>query len=242
MSVQQQLPSGGASDGAANGSPRVTKYNETFVMPTTGGEETAALEGCYFTAISGLTPGVPGTGIIGHAAPTSFDETKPYLIVYNAGPYVFVPKMLQLYTTVASVGGARMQFTITTDVGTLNPSGTSVAASIQSTSTEGGGPSASGISILQGAPVVAAATSARKIIGNFAFRGTIDIIEDFYQFVWGAPDGVSGSTSRVATVADVSRSVPPMAIGPGKCMKIHEWRASQSTGPTFEMCFGFKLR
>lgn len=240
MSVQQLLPSGGAADGSSNGSPRVGRFQESFVLPSTASEENSALEGSYFTAISGLTPGVPGTGIVGHAAPTTFDETKPYLIVYNGGPLTLVPKFLQLYCTVVGTGGTRVQFTVTRDVGTLAPVG-GTAASIQGTNSEGG-PSASGVSIIQGAPVVSAATSARVIIGNFAFRGTIEVVEDLYQLVWGAPDGVGGSSSRVATVAEVSRVVPPMAIGPGKCMKIHQWRASQSVGTTFEMVFGFKLR
>lgn len=240
MSVQQLLPSGGATDNTANGSPRVDKYQEAWVQPTTASEEGAALEGSYFTAISGLTPGVPGTGIIGHAAAQTFDETKPYLLVYNGGPYTLIPKVLQLYCTVVGTTGTRVQLTVTRDVGTLSPTG-GTAASIQNTNSEGG-PSASGISITQGAVVAAAATSSRVIIGNFAFRGTIEVVEDFYQLVWGAPDGVGGSASRAATVADFSRVVPPMAIGPGKCMKIHQWRAAQTVGITFEMVFGFKLR
>lgn len=240
MSVATLLPAGGASDSTANGSPRVTKWNEPWMQPTTGGEEGAAVEGSYFTAVSGLTPGVPGTGVVGHAAATTFDETKPYLLVYNAGPYTLIPKLLQLYCTVVGTGGTRVQLTVTRDVGNLFSSG-GTAASVQSTNSEGG-PSASGVSITQGAVVALAATSARVIIGNFQLRGTIEVVEDFYQLVWGAPDGVSGSSSRVATVAEVSRNVPPMAIGPGKCMKIHQWRASQSVGTTFEMVFGFKLR
>ncbi len=240
MSVQQQLPSGGASDGTPNASPRVTRYNEAFVMPTTGGEETSALEGTYFTAMSGLSPGVPGTGIVGHAAAQTFDETKPYLLVYNGTSLTLIPKLLQLYCTVVGTTGTRVQFTVTRDVGAMYTSG-GTAASIQSTNTEGG-PSASGVSITQGAVVSSAASAARAIIGNFAFRGTIEVAEDFYQLVWAAPDGVSGSSSRVATVAECSRTVPPMAIGPGKNMKIIQWRAAQTVGLTLEMVFGFKLR
>lgn len=241
MSVQLGLPSGGTADGAANSAIRTDQYAGQWSTPNTAKEINQAAEGSYYTAISGVTPGVPGTGIIGHAAPTTFDETKPYLLVYNGNTSLSLyPQLLQLYATVASVGGARVQFTITRDVGNLLSSG-GTTASIGNTSSESAG-AATGVVITQGAVVAAAATGARVIVGNFAFRGTIDIIEDFYQFVWGAPDGTCGSTSRVATVADFSRALPPMRIGPGKCMKIHQWRASQSTGPTFEMVFGFTLR
>ncbi len=135
--------------------------------------------------------------------------------------------------------GTRVQFTITRDIGNLYTSGGTVA-SIQGTSSTAA--SASGVIVTQGAVVSPAATGARAIIGNFAFRGTVEVVEDLYQIVWGAPDGVSGSTSRVATVSEVSRVVPPMAILPGECLKIHQWRAAQTVGITFEMVFGFKLR
>lgn len=240
MPVQVNLPSGGLTDGTANGAPRYDQYNAPWMTPLTSKETNLAAEGSYYTAISGVSPGVPGTGIIGHAAPTTFDETKPYLFIYNGSTLSLYPQFLQLYETVAGVGGARLQLTVARDVGNLYSSG-GTAASIQNTSSEGSN-NATGITCYQGAVVTAAATSARAIIGNFAFRGTIDIIEDFYQLVWGSPDGVSSSSSRVATVAEVSRMCPPMRIGPGKCLKVHEWRASQSTGPTWEMVFGFVLR
>lgn len=240
MSVQVSLPSGGVSDGSANSSPRQDQYYAQWVTPLTGKETNLAAEGSFYTAISGVSPGVPGTGIIGHAAPTTFDETKPYLFAYNGTNLSMYPQFLQLYETVASAGGARLQLTVTRDVGNLYSSG-GTAASVQNTSSEAAS-LASLVTVYQGAVVTTAASAARAIIGNFAFRGTIDIIEDFYQLVWGSPDGVSSSSSRVATVAEVSRMCPPMRIGPGKCLKIHEWRASQSTGPTWEMVFGFLLR
>ena len=57
--------------------------------------------------------------------------------------------------------------------------------------------------------------------------------------VWGAPNAMSGSTSRVATVAEASRVLAPIAIAPGDSLCITQWAGSQSTGPTFEAIFGW---
>ena len=53
---------------------RTSIYQEPHLVLVAGqGREMLADEGSYFTAI---TP-TSGTGIIGHAAPTTFDEAKP---------------------------------------------------------------------------------------------------------------------------------------------------------------------
>lgn len=236
MSVQTLLPSGPATDGTPNGSARQDGYLGQSVTPITGKDLGPAFEGSYYVAVSPT----PGTGIIGHAAPTTFDETKPYLLVYNGSTSLrLYPQFLRLHDTVVSVGDSRVQFTVTRDVGNLYASG-GTAATISNTNSEATN-AASGIVITQGAVVAAAATGARALLGNYCLRGTIDVVEDTYTLVFGGTDGfVAGS--RAATVMDLAQSLPPVSIGPGKCLKIHQWAGSQSTGPTFEMVFGFVLR
>ncbi len=237
MAVQNALPASVTSDGAnpASGN-RLDSYAEPYTALVTSKEFFSCVEGSHFVAV---TP-TPGTGIIGHAAPTTFDEAKPYIVVYNGHPSkTLYPQFLHLHETVASAGGARVQFTITTDVGNRRSSaGTALTVASTNTSVTNDATTAAYI----GAVIGTAATSARRIIANVVFRGTIDIIEDDYQIVWGAPDGVGNSSSRVATVAEVSRVVPPMGIGPGASMCLTQWATAQSTGPTFEAYFSYILR
>ncbi len=237
MAVQNTLPAAITADGAnPSGGNRLDSYSEPFTALVTGKEFFTATEGSHFVAI---TP-TPGTGIIGHAAPTTFDEAKPYIVVYNGHPTKSLyPQFLHLHETVASVGGARVQFTITTDAGNRRSSaGTAMTVASCNTAVTN---DATTIAYI-GAVVGTAATSARRIIANVVFRGTIDIVEDDYQIVWGAGDGVGGSASRVATVAEASRVVPPLAIGPSSSLCITQWAGSQSTGPTFEAYFAYVLR
>lgn len=234
--AQLQLPSGPTTDGQAINTPRGGSYGETWTLPLSSKDWGAAAEGSYFVAVSPTA----GTGIIGHAAPTTFDETKAYLLVYNGTSRNLYPQFLRLHSTVVSTAATRVQFTFTRDTGNLLSSG-GTAATIASTNSEFATPASSSVIITQGAVVCSAATSARALLGNFCLRGTIDVVEDTYNFVWGAPDG-QVSASRAATVMDIAQPVPPTVIGPGKCLKVHQWAGSQSTGPTFEMVFGFVLR
>lgn len=237
MPVQNALPAAITSEGAANAAPtRLNSYQELFTALVTAKDFFTATEGSHYVA---STP-TPGTGIVGHAAPTTFDETKPYLILYNGHPSkVLYPQMLHLHETVASGSTVRVQMTVCTDAGVRRTSaGTALTVNNCNTAITGETTTQGWI----GAVVASAQTSARRIMANVVFRGTIDIVEDDYQIVWGAPDGVGNSSSRVATVAEVSRVLPPMAIGPGYSLLLHQWSASQATGPTHEAIFSYVLR
>lgn len=237
MAIQNTLPSATQAEGALGTIvSRADSYGQLITSPISAKEYFSVSEGSHFVAV---TP-TPGTGIIGHAAPTTFDEAKPYLVIFNGhASKTLYPQFLHLHETVASAGGARVQFTITTDTGNRRSSaGTALTVASTNTSVTNDATTVAYI----GAVIGTAATSARRIIANVVFRGTIDIIEDDYQIVWGAPDGVGNSSSRVATVAEVSRVVPPMGIGPNSSMCITQWAAAQSTGPTFEAYFSYLLR
>ena len=100
MAIQNQLPAAILPDGAnPAGGNRLDSYSEPYTALVTGKEFFTATEGSHFVAI---TP-TPGTGIIGHAAPTTFDEAKPYIVVYNGHPTKSLyPQFLHLHETVAS--------------------------------------------------------------------------------------------------------------------------------------------
>lgn len=225
-------PNGSYNNSQGGGPGRASAYGDAYALQISSKEWVAADEGGYFVA---RTP-TPGTGIIGHAAPTTFDEAKPYLVLYNAGQKRIYPQYLRLHSTVASVGGARAQFTVCVDTGNRYSSAgtalTIVNPNMDSVMT-------SGASGFVGAVVGTAASGSRRIVDHIVFRGTIDIIEDVYEMVFAASDGSGMGGSRAATVQDMARLAPPVVIGPGQSFLIHQWAASQSTGPTFQVSLGY---
>jgi hypothetical protein len=236
MSVAANLPSSSA-DGSATATPtRTGSYGEAYALSLTNKELFSADEGSYFTAI---TP-TPGTGIIGHAAPTTFDEAKPFIVIYNGSLKRLYPQFLRLHETVASIGGARSQFTITTDDGNRRSSA-GTALTINQANL-GSSQSASGVLGYIGAVIGTAATGARLIHDHIVFRGTIDIVEDALEIVWGGAGGGNSTASRVATVMDASRTTGPLVVMPGDSLCITQWAAAQSTGPTYQAELGFILR
>lgn len=228
------LPSQDNAQDSAQG--RNGRYGERYVLPVSNNQMFAGDEGSYFMAI---TP-TPGTGIIGHAAPTTFDETKPYLLVYNGSASRLYPQFLRLHETVASVGGARLQLTVVVDTGNrYSSAGTALTINnVNMDSVQSG----ASVAAYAGAVVATAASASRRVLDHVVYRGTIDIIEDVYNLAFGAPDGMASGSSRVATVQDTARVTAPVVVGPGQSLLIHQWAASQSTGPTFQVGLGFILR
>lgn len=235
MAIQQNLPTRNNDSNTAAAPSRADAYLGAMVTPLNGGNLGAAIEGSYFV---GITP-TSGTGIIGHAAPTTFDETKPYLLLYNSSTTKYIyPQYITFNETVASVGGTVMRFVPVVDTGNryssagtaLTVNNTNGASSVATVAT----------SAFVGAVVASAATGARRNYGDVVFRGTtIDIIGDNYTIVFGAPTTNGGATSKVATLVDSSRVAPPIAVGPGQSFLLHQWAASQSTGPTFQVQMGW---
>lgn len=233
MAIATAYP-GRSGDGA--GTPgRSGSDGSAYVLPISNKEMFAADEGTYFTAI---TP-TPGTGIIGHAAPTTFDEAKPFIVLYNSGTLRIYPQFLRLHSTVVSTAGTLTQFTITSDVGNGRSSaGTAMTISPSRIGTA----VASGAVAYIGAVVGPAVTGARVIHDHIVFRGTIDVVHDVYEIVFGGLGGGTSTASRVATVMDASRTTAPVVIEPGNSLRIVQWSASQSTGPTLQACLGFIAR
>lgn len=212
------------------------RYAERYVAPIVNNNMFAGDEGSYFQAISAT----PGTGVIGHAAPTTFDETKPYLLLYNGGTTRVYPQFLRFYETVVSTAAVRVQFTVVTDTGNRYSSA-GTALTINNVNQDSA-LAATGILAYQGAVVATAASASRRILDHIVFRGTIDVVEDCYTIAFGAPDGMANGSSRAATVQDAGRVTGPICIGPNQSLLIHQWSASQSTGPTLQVTLGFIAR
>lgn len=236
MSVASALPAATADGAAVTAPTRTGTYGEAYVLPVSSKE--SAVEGSWFVAVTGT----PRTGIIGHAAPTTFDETKAYLLVYNGGTKNVIMHSIAMLDTVVSVGDTQTGFTMTGDVGNLFSSG-GTAMTVNNTNL-GSTNKATGVVITCGAVVCSAATSARAILGDYVFRGAnVDVVWDQFEFVFGGVSNTPPTTPTPTTLAaHFTRNVAPLVIPPGFCFKLHQWAGSQSTGPTFQTIVSFQYR
>ena len=198
------------------------------VASLTGRDTNLADLGASFVAI---TP-TPGTGIIGHAAPTTFDETKPYLALYNAGTSTIHPAYLRFHITVVGAANTRVQYTLALDSGSNRRSSGGTALTINNTNMAS--QVLSGASIYVGAVVAAAASTNRRVLGTVVMRGVIEVVEDTYTLNFGGPTlGLHASLATAGTaVAHVAHGVAPVTIGPGQNLLVHQWSASQRHGST----------
>lgn len=238
MAVSRDISSpGGSYNNSQGGGPgRASAYGDAYGMLVSGKEWVLADEGSYFVA---RTP-TPGTGIIGHAAPTTFDETKPYVLLYNGHTQKRIyPQFLRLHETVVSTAATRVQFTIAVDSGNRYSSAGTALTIVNPNMDSSNGSAASGYC---GAVIATAASAARRVVDHIVFRGSIDVVEDVYEIVFGSSDGSGMGGSRAATVQDMARLAPPVVIGPGQSLLIHQWAASQSAGPTFQVSLGYVER
>lgn len=234
--IAQALSTRRADNATSGAADRAGAYGEQYVIPVTNKEFAFADEGSYFL---GITP-TPGTGIIGHAAPTTFDETKPYLTIYNSSALKRIYlQFIRFNVTAVSVAAVRVQYTLALDDGIRR---SSAGTQLTVNNVNGDSDAAFDGNAFVGAVVAAAATPARRILGHHVIRGTIDVVEDLYTLSFGAPDGTGPGSSRVATVQEVSRVCVPVIIGPGQTFLLHQWSASQTTGPTMEVQVGMVQR
>lgn len=208
-------------------------------QPISSKDWRSAFEGQRFIAI---TP-TAGTGIIGHAAPTTFDEAKPIFVLFNGNAAKscvnIYPQQLRLVCSVISTGGTGSKFTFTSDVGN-RISTPATALVIANTNTGATVPSQAVISF--GAVVGTAATTQRRLLGNYTPRGAVvENVWDEYTFTWGATDGApsTGINSAASTAYASNFKLPPVAVAPQTSLCIVQWKASQSVGPTFEVQFDY---
>ena len=241
MSYARALPTANA-DGTTIATPsRTGRYSEAYTLPVTGKELFFADEGSQFVAVNPTM----GTGIVGHAAATTFDEAKALLVIYNgntaaSGIRVY-PQSILLDVTVVGVGHTRDQFSFTLDTGNrVSSAGTALTkANLNMDSGV-----TSGAIVTFGAVVTTAATTSRRLLGNYVVRGAnIEVVWDQFEFIFGAPGGSTGGLLTPTTVAThFTRCLPPVVIGPGQSLCVHQWAASQSTGITFEPVINYVER
>lgn len=222
-------------DSTAQTPSRTGSYGEGYSSPITGKELFTADEGSYFMA---LTP-TPGTGIIGTVNIAAITDISPTAVFYNGSTTKRIyPQFLNLHETVVSTSGARVQFTFYLD--NINR-WTSGGTALTNGSTKSGAADTSGLAAHVGA-VVSPAQNAKVLIDHVVFRGTIDVVEDQYEFVFGSQGGGMVTGPQATTVQHFSATLPPVCILPGHSLVMHQWAASQANAPTYEYRFGYIAR
>ena len=207
----------------------------TIVSPLAGARDTAVADsGGMYVAI---TP-TPGTGIVGGAAVTTFDQTKPHLFLYNSGNLNIYPLYIRAHTTVVGIGNAIANWTFTLDSGNLFTSG-GTALTINNTNMSSANKSAAIVTV--GATTVAAATAGARIVGHQLVRAAIEVVHDCLQFNFGGAEQCDPASliGNSTTVSHTTVNFAPVVIGPGQCFKATRWAASQSTGVTLELEFAY---
>lgn len=183
---------------------------------------------------------IPGTAVAGHAAATTFDQTKALLYFINAGTSTIYPANLRLRLTNAGTAGTTIRFTTVLDKGTdrFTSGGTPFTATNNNMAFTNN----SGIAALRfGAVVLGANTGSSRTVTDALLRPVIGVVQDTYSLVWGsATPGVIASVPTTGTnVADVVVGLPPVAVGPNCMFAIHQWSPSQSGAYQFEFEFDY---
>ena len=216
-------------------SPRGSGYGEPYVIPF--GRKVASDEGLYFVARNAT----PGTGVAGHAAPTSHDTEKAFILLKNgaaSGGRLVYLDYLKLYVTAAGTAGSLNYATHTIDRDRTFSSGggdlTIVNVNLQSTIN-------SVLSIAKiGAVVPAQANSAAaRIVAHQVVRQVIPVIGDVILFNFGGEPVTTGMIT--AGTAELERVIhcPPLIFGPGESYHLVLWRASQSAAASYECEIGY---
>lgn len=214
--------------------PRWSGYSEPYVVPFT--KRVAADEGGYFV----LRNVTPGTGVAGHAAPTTHDTAKPFIFLKNgaeAGGLRVYLDYIKLIVTAAGTAGTLNYATHTIDNGRTYSSGggdlTSVNVNQQSTQS----------SVLKTAKVGAVVpgesnSAAARIVAHQRARTVIPVVGDELLFVFGGEP--KGSGMILAATAQLQRVIhcPPIVFGPSDSYHLVLWRASQSAAASYEVEIG----
>lgn len=213
-------------------------YYQTVESLAGSRELASGREGVTYLAINPT----PGTGLAGHAAPTTFDETKAIFQIYNGSTNSYVyPHYLRLTITAASVGNTIQRFTQTVDTGNRFSSGgsTLTAANTNMASSNVTGAVAKG-----GAVVCTAASGSRRILSTMTYRTVLGVVGDVYAFSWGHEQGCDPASliTTGSAISNVSFSYNPVVIGPGQSFMVYQWAAGQSGAPSFEFDFGYSER
>lgn len=217
-------------------SQRRSGYGEAYVKVVD--RAVYADEGSYFIA----TNPTLGTGVVGHAAPTTQDETKPILLFRNGaetgGKRAYLD-FLKLRVTAAGTAGTLNYATMSLDnINRYTSGGSDCLGTIESVNMDSGVKTVAS-QLYLGAITAPAAGPERRRIFHDAVRTVIPVVGDHIVFTFGAgerpPAGVLDGTTQLERVLHV----PPIILGPSDSLLLILWRASQSAAASYELQMGW---
>lgn len=240
--VSEELPDKMPRMGAI--AMRGNGYGDQFVVPLS--RQQLAQEGPYFI----LKNATPGTDVVGHAAATTFDQTKPYILMYNGaapatGKSAYLD-YLKLKTTEVGTNSTDQYFNVDIESGDTYASAgtdystkTGVLGAAGYTNINPLVNSSSVFSIIRcGAPVADTAGATARVLAAEKLRSSIAVADDRWLFKFGGlSDGPPTSHNYListATIVDGVFQCAPIMVPPGWTVCIYLWAAACSVAPGFE--------
>jgi hypothetical protein len=201
-------------------------------FPLTNKSALMAIEGSQFMARNPT----PGTGIVGHAAPTTLDDTKPLLLIKNnAAPNSGINLVLdyiRLRLTTAGTASTNVRFDIKVDNINRYTSGGSqlVPQNVNMPSQ-----AQSNALVYYGAITAPAVGGNVRVLDGIEFRPVIGVVGDTYTLNFGGPSHPpTALITSGGAICWATANLHPVVLGPGASLLLHQWSASQSGAITFE--------
>lgn len=198
---------------------------------------TYGADGRYYVA----TNPTPGTGIASLTAPTTYDDTKPFLLINNAhASRTLTLDYIKLVCTAPGTAGTALNYVHKID-GVNASRYTSGGSTLSPKNVNQGSSEASSAVIYCGAIVAIATSSAARKLGSGVIRPVIPVIGDTYLFTFNAFFGAGLGGQAVAGTAIANVIIPsgPILIAPTGWYALHLWLPSQSAASSYEAEVGF---
>lgn len=238
--VQQSLPERVADGNRDENSRRRGVYGEDYSIVLD--PRVHADEGSYFV----LQNDVPATAIAGHAAPTTHDTEKAFIMLRHGGELGVNSKRtyldyLKLVVTAIGTNGTLNYATHTIDTGRTYASGGVELRAVNPNMLSG---LTLDLNVVRAGPVVPgeANSSDARIVAHTRVREVIPVVGDVILFKFGSEPEVGAMVMGGTTQLERVIHCPPVIFGPGQSYHLVLWRASQSAAASYEVEIGLWQR
>lgn len=185
----------------------------------------------------------PGTGIAGHAAPSTADNTKPVLYLFNASQNTrLYIEYVKVRMTAIGAGATTTDVQVFVDragAATRTSGGTQVTPVWNNSVLQSGAVQVSAVTAFIGAVVTSPV--AAKTVASQRIRSVVPVVEDQYHLNFSAIDApfVASLASTGTAVYQASIPIPPVIVGPLDVFELVFWGASQSGAHSFDIEAGW---
>lgn len=191
----------------------------------------------------------PGTGIAGHAAPTTADNTKPVLYMFNgsANSRLYLD-YVRIRLTAIGAGATTTDCAVFLDhagATTRSGGGTQVTP-VCNTSVPGTFPNgiqATSLATVFIGPVVTVPVASKQVASH-RVRSVVPVVEDQYFFAFN-PEVLNFTSTGASTGTAVYQAtipMPPVVVGPLDTFEVVIWGASESGAHSFDIEAGWYER